>query len=164
VDCSRPELINQLKESYLLRQYFCNHRSLIVCNLSAFFFKDEMTIFHLFAYFALMIKFIRHLIVYSCLLLPFFATAQTDVELQLKTHVTYLADDKLEGRATGSIGEQLASKYIQSEFEQLRLQPLGDDGSYFQQFSFRAGKQAGDSNFLITDNRKYSYPQIIPSI
>ena len=34
----------------------------------------------------------------------------------LKTHISYLADDKLEGRRTGTAGEKLANEYINNEF------------------------------------------------
>ena len=36
--------------------------------------------------------------------------------INLQTHINYLADDKLEGRRTGSNGEKLAYEYISNEF------------------------------------------------
>ena len=36
----------------------------------------------------------------------------------LKTHIEYLASDKLKGRLTGSKGEKKAAKYIEKEFKQ----------------------------------------------
>ncbi|WP_394837563.1 M28 family peptidase [Pendulispora rubella] len=44
----------------------------------------------------------------------------------------FLSDDKLEGRAPGSRGGQLAVEYLASEFRRLGLQPGGDGGTYFQ--------------------------------
>ena len=41
----------------------------------------------------------------------------------LETHIKYLANDKLEGRRTGTSGEKLASDYIIAEFEKEGLQP-----------------------------------------
>ncbi len=41
----------------------------------------------------------------------------------LQHHVSFLADDKLEGRRTGSNGEKLAMEYISSEFLKIGLQP-----------------------------------------
>ena len=42
---------------------------------------------------------------------------------RLRTHVTYLASDALEGRRTGTLGAQRAGQYIAKEFKQLGLQP-----------------------------------------
>jgi len=48
----------------------------------------------------------------------------------------FLSNDSLEGRQTGSEGEQKAAKYIAQRFEDLGLQPKGTNG-YFQEFSFK---------------------------
>jgi len=50
----------------------------------------------------------------------------------LKTHLEFLADDALEGRAPGTRGGKLAAKYIAAQFERLGLEPVGDSGTYFQ--------------------------------
>tara|TARA_B100001758_G_C18339836_1_gene573719 strand:+ start:78 stop:1298 length:1221 start_codon:yes stop_codon:yes gene_type:complete len=47
--------------------------------------------------------------------------------------VTYLASDKLEGRATGTISEKMAAEYIRSKFQEYNISPKGEDG-YFQYF------------------------------
>ncbi len=49
----------------------------------------------------------------------------------LKAHVSFLASDVLEGRATPSRGLDVAAEYIASEFRRLGIEPAGDDG-YFQ--------------------------------
>ncbi|WP_299332981.1 M28 family peptidase [uncultured Psychroserpens sp.] len=56
--------------------------------------------------------------------------------VSIKDDVTFLADDKLEGRQTGSDGEKEAAKYIAQRFENLGLSAKGTDG-YFQTFSFK---------------------------
>jgi hypothetical protein len=50
-------------------------------------------------------------------------------------HVQYLADDKLEGRHTGSPGFQLATQYVENQFRTAGLKPAGADG-YLQPVSF----------------------------
>lgn len=50
----------------------------------------------------------------------------------LRSHLEYLADDALEGRAPGTRGGDLAAKYIAAQFRRLGLEPAGDSGSYFQ--------------------------------
>ena len=39
----------------------------------------------------------------------------------LKKHIEYLASDKLEGRGTGTKGEQKAAKYIAKQFKKIGL-------------------------------------------
>tara|TARA_B100000029_G_scaffold240512_1_gene237678 strand:- start:2243 stop:3469 length:1227 start_codon:yes stop_codon:yes gene_type:complete len=49
--------------------------------------------------------------------------------------INYLADSKLEGRQTGSKGEQMAADYIANRFKILKIDAKGTN-SYFQNFSF----------------------------
>jgi len=57
-------------------------------------------------------------------------------ENKIKEDVAFLADDKLEGRQTGTQGEVLASEYLVKRFENIGLQPKGTDG-FLQSFSFK---------------------------
>lgn len=50
-------------------------------------------------------------------------------------HVCYLADDKLEGRLTGSEGHRRAAAYVAAEFEKAGLQPAGTH-AYIQPVKF----------------------------
>ncbi|HVT60288.1 MAG TPA: M28 family metallopeptidase [Thermoanaerobaculia bacterium] len=50
-------------------------------------------------------------------------------------HVRYLADDKLEGRLTGSTGYRQAAEYVAERFKEYGLAPAGSDG-YFQAVRF----------------------------
>lgn len=58
---------------------------------------------------------------------------------RIKQHIKILANDSLQGRGTGTEGEKMAAAYITSELKKLKLRPLGDNGSYLQQFPFRGG-------------------------
>ncbi len=69
----------------------------------------------------------------------------------LKSHISYLADDKLEGRRAGTKGEQLASTYISQQFEKNGLQPKGENG-WLQPFEINDGKQVNLSTFLIIND------------
>lgn len=53
-------------------------------------------------------------------------------EQRIAAHMTFLADDALEGRDTGSQGHLIASQYIASNFQQLGLKPAAANGQYFQ--------------------------------
>jgi len=71
----------------------------------------------------------------------------------LRNHIQYLADDKLEGRRTGTNGEKLAMEYISNQFKTIGLLPKGTDG-YYQAFDVIDGKQMNPSTyFIINDNK-----------
>ena len=69
----------------------------------------------------------------------------------IETHVSFLADDKLEGRRTGTKGEELAYQYIQQQFKKNGLTPKGDNGTFLQQFEVNEGRQILSSTFFIID-------------
>ena len=51
---------------------------------------------------------------------------------RIEADVRYLADDKLEGRDTGTPGYDLAAEYVARRYTEMGLKPAGDDGSFFQ--------------------------------
>src|SRR6266566_1055994 len=80
---------------------------------------------------------------------------------RLRTHINYLASDKLEGRRTGSEGANLAAEYIAKEFSRFGLQrSIGWDtpgmsileadspNRYLQKFPYIAGVELGKNNQL----------------
>ena len=76
------------------------------------------------------------------------------IQTGLEAHVQYLADDKLEGRRTGTKGEQLAFEYIAKQFEAIGLQPKGATNSNASQgyglpFEINEGKSADTSTHFI---------------
>lgn len=89
--------------------------------------------------------------------------APTDVPSveRLRTHIEYLASDKLEGRRTGSPGANLAAEYIARQFARYGLRrSIGYDtpgmshfeadspNRYLQKFPYFAGVQMGPTNGL----------------
>jgi len=77
--------------------------------------------------------------------------ADTETLGNLKAHVMYLADDKLEGRRAGSPGEALAMQYISDQFKKDGLIPKGTDG-YIQEFDIDEGKQFTEGKNTCTIN------------
>ena len=71
-------------------------------------------------------------------------------ENNIKDDVAYLADDKLEGRQTGTQGEVLASEYLIERFKAIGVQPKGTEG-YLQSFSFKP-KTDPHSEVVFTTN------------
>lgn len=70
------------------------------------------------------------------LLTPWFLYAQqvTPSAERIGKHVNYLASDRLQGRGTGSRGNDKAARYIIKEYKKMGLKPLGTD-SYRQPFT-----------------------------
>lgn len=87
-------------------------------------------------------------------------TSNPSIE-RLRSHINYLASDKLEGRRTGSDGANLAAEYIAKEFSRYGLQrSIGYDtqgmsileadspNRYLQKFPYVAGVELGKDNKL----------------
>lgn len=81
-----------------------------------------------------------------CRILPFalgillpLAAAQHAVDLiqtsNIKAEMFFLSSDEMAGRKTASHEAQIAANYIASEFLRFGLKPMGDDGTYFQNFN-----------------------------
>ena len=80
-------------------------------------------------------------------------TPDTQIVDKLKAHVQYLADDKLEGRRTGTKGEELAMNYIMEQFKEIGLAPKGTE-YYPQNFTVNDGKQIDGITELIINGNK----------
>ncbi|MCB0558616.1 MAG: M28 family peptidase [Lewinellaceae bacterium] len=85
-----------------------------------------------------------------CLILlaaiPFFTFSQdngTPAEFQLEkseteAHLRFLASDELQGRRTGEMGNNIAARYIATQFEAFGLQTAPGLDGYFQPIAFEA--------------------------
>ncbi|MGL4540958.1 MAG: M28 family metallopeptidase, partial [Polymorphobacter sp.] len=58
----------------------------------------------------------------------------------LQASVTFLADDLLEGRETGTRGHEIAARYVASQFAAFGLTPGGPDGSWFQRVTLQEAR------------------------
>jgi hypothetical protein len=67
----------------------------------------------------------------------------------LRTWLTYIASDELEGRATFSAGLGLAAGYIQSHLQQWGAQPAGDGGTYLQTVRVQAVRATSRSSLTV---------------
>ena len=70
-------------------------------------------------------------------------------------HVDYLCRRELAGRRPGTKGETLATAYVAAYLEQLGLEPVGDDGTWFQPFQFTSGVNLGSNNSLTSGQNSY---------
>lgn len=69
----------------------------------------------------------------------------TDAKKKIESHITYLASDELEGRLTGSEGEQKALAYISSQWKKSKISPAGlSDYAQPFEFTYRLESDAGN--------------------
>lgn len=73
------------------------------------------------------------------------AVARTEA---IRAHMTFLASDLLEGRATGTRGYRIAAEYVAAHYEAYGLEP-GADGSYFQEVPFLETVPSPDSTVTL---------------
>lgn len=93
---------------------------------------------------------------------PSVAKASTPSTQNIKAHMSFLADDLLKGRETGSPEHEIASLYIAGEFAKYGLKPAGDNDTYLQRINFRKGLlvQESPTFFVKGENTEFSlsYP------
>ncbi|VXC87269.1 M20/M25/M40 family metallo-hydrolase [Sphingomonas sp. AX6] len=62
----------------------------------------------------------------------------------MEAHVTFLSDDLLEGRDTGTPGYEIAARYVATQYRALGLEPAVD-GGWYQQVPFSQTLAAADN-------------------
>jgi len=89
-------------------------------------------------------------------------TAQSEAKDHIRDDVYFLADDKLEGRATGSEGEKQAADYIAKQFAAIGL--ISPDGlnNYLASFDVNAGKAEGKEIYISLGNDLFKTPDVYP--
>ncbi|MGF1671915.1 MAG: M28 family peptidase [Balneolaceae bacterium] len=58
----------------------------------------------------------------------------------LYQHLSVIAHDSLEGRDTGMPGQKKAAEYLASQHRSMGLKPMGDNDTYFQNFTLNANR------------------------
>lgn len=64
------------------------------------------------------------------------------------TRLYIFADDSMQGREAGTLGNVKGTDYIASEVKRLKLMPMGDNGTYFQTLPFKT--RSIDSSSTLT--------------
>ncbi len=75
-------------------------------------------------------------------------------QAQIRGAMEFLANDALQGRASGSHDELLAATYLASQLREIGIEPAGDEGGYIQNVSgefnfFREGKKQWNTRNVI---------------
>ncbi len=81
---------------------------------------------------------------------PVYAQDPTFDPEAVRAHVTFLADDLLEGRDTGSRGFDIAANYVASQFTMMGLKPAAPDGTFFQKLTVREARLDGAPRLTLT--------------
>lgn len=97
----------------------------------------------------------RILLLLSFLLLSFnngYAQKKADKKTikRLKTDIEYLASDELEGRRTGSKGEQKAATYLETRYKNEKIAPY--KGQYQHTFQFVYGREISEGTIVRIGN------------
>ncbi|MEW6652661.1 MAG: hypothetical protein AB1394_04235, partial [Bacteroidota bacterium] len=71
-----------------------------------------------------------------------------DMKLFAK-HLSKLGSDSLGGRAPGTLGGNLAAKYLANEFAKIRLKPFNNETKYYQYIPFHGSKPLYNSKLNI---------------
>lgn len=71
----------------------------------------------------------------------------------LRLHTEFLGSDALEGRGTGTNASFVAATYLASELRKLRLLPLGEDSTYYQNIPMHGSKPLPQTNLQFFGKR-----------
>src|SRR5688572_17978419 len=99
----------------------------------------------------------------ALLLVPAAVRTQTPVASPAKTHVEFLASEKLEGREAGSQGERFAAEYLTAQLTRIGARPLPGRSDMFMPFEFTGGSRDGGSQVTVT-GRTFSAPADIRAL
>jgi len=91
--------------------------------------------------------------------LPFVISAQLPVRVDgenIKKIITTIASDEYQGRETGTRGCEMAEEYFANEFKKLKLVPVGDNGTYFYQYTI-PNEEFDVKPSLVIDDRSFYY-------
>jgi hypothetical protein len=75
--------------------------------------------------------------------------ALTELAARVRAHVTFLADDLLEGREAGTRGHEIAARYIAAQFALAGATPGGRDGGWLQQIELHESRRTGPAEVRV---------------
>lgn len=80
---------------------------------------------------------------------------------KLKSHLTFIASDQLEGRDTPSRGLSIAAEYIAAHLSQWGVKPMGDNGTYFQKFPIYENRVNTAESYCELQGGRFAYGDFI---
>ncbi|MDD4576415.1 MAG: hypothetical protein PHI36_08310, partial [Bacteroidales bacterium] len=82
-----------------------------------------------------------------------FLYPQKEQQGNLKTHISVLTSDSMQGRRPGLDGDKMAAEYIRKEFQKIRVSLLGEEG--FSYFEVVTSVKAGAKNQFMYMEKNY---------
>ncbi|HEX6967088.1 MAG TPA: M28 family peptidase [Gemmatimonadaceae bacterium] len=80
----------------------------------------------------------------------------------LMTRLYIFADDSMQGREAGTIGNVKGTDYIASEIKKMGLIPAGDNGTYFQTIPFKSRTLADNPTFSVGGASLVAFTDYVP--
>lgn len=96
------------------------------------------------------VKFLSIAALLATTAVPAFAVDPVFDPEAVRAHVTFLADDLLEGRDTGTRGYDIAANYVASQFIAMGLKPAAPDGTFFQKLTVREARLDGPPQLTLS--------------
>src|SRR6266851_3197330 len=75
---------------------------------------------------------------------------------QLRSYLSFIASDEMEGRDTPSRGLDTTAKFIAMNLGRWGFKPAGDDGSFFQHIALRRNVDDNDGTSATINGEKFS--------
>ncbi|MGB8195098.1 MAG: hypothetical protein WCF67_24395, partial [Chitinophagaceae bacterium] len=71
----------------------------------------------------------------------------------IRSHIAYLADDRLKGRLPGTEGYQVAVDYVVDQYKKMGVKPGGDNGGFTQKLVIRKSTIHNPSAFAVLKDK-----------
>lgn len=78
-------------------------------------------------------------------------------QAQLRTYLSFIASDEMEGRDTPSRGLDTTAKFLAVNLERWGFKPAGDDGTFFQKIALRRDAIDGPKSSVEIQGRKFAF-------
>ena len=80
----------------------------------------------------------------------------------LMTRLYIFADDSMQGREAGTLGNVKGTTYIANEIQKMGLVPAGDNGTYFQTIPFKTRTLAENPTFSVNGASLMAFTDFVP--
>jgi len=67
---------------------------------------------------------------------------------QIRSHIAYLADDKLKGRLPGTPEYKMAIEYVEQQLKKMGIRPAGEEGTYRQAVTVRTTSNVAEKSSM----------------
>jgi hypothetical protein len=79
----------------------------------------------------------------------------------IRSHIAYLADDRLKGRLPGTEGYQMAVDYVIDQYKKMGVSPGGDNGGFTQKLIIRKSLVSHSSAYAVLEDKNGNKDSLI---